>query len=81
MPSLVSMWNNFNLKSYDTRIMPIKRFSLHIQEKDELDLRPVFTEDGVTYVYIKVRKINQRRDAKLVSYSTIALKSFVRYWG
>jgi hypothetical protein len=81
MPSLVSMRNNFNLKSHDTRIMPIKRFSLHIQEKDELDLRPVFTEDGVTYVYIKVRKINQRRDAKLVSYSTIALKPFVRYWG
>lgn len=31
------------------------RFSLHIQENDETDLRPVFTEDGITYVYIKVR--------------------------
>jgi hypothetical protein len=75
------MWNNFNLKSYDTLIMLINRFSLHIQEKDEMDLRPVFTEDGVTYVYIKVRKINQRRGAKFVSYSTIALKAFARYWG
>lgn len=32
------------------------RFSLIIQEKDETDLRPVFTEDGITYVYIKVIK-------------------------
>lgn len=31
------------------------RFSLHIQEKDEMELRPVFTEDGITFVYIKVR--------------------------
>ena len=30
------------------------RFSLYIQEKDEMELRPVFTVDGVTYVYIKV---------------------------
>lgn len=29
------------------------RFSLHIQEKDEMELRPVFTEEGITYVYIK----------------------------
>jgi hypothetical protein len=27
---------------------------MHIQEKDEMDLRPVFTEDGITYIYIKV---------------------------
>ena len=32
----------------------LSRFSLHIQEKDEMDLRPVFTEEGITYVYIKV---------------------------
>jgi len=31
------------------------RFSLHIQEKDEMELRPVFTEDGITFVYIKVK--------------------------
>jgi AP-1 complex subunit mu len=30
------------------------KFSLHIGEKDEMDLRPVFTLDGVTYAYIKV---------------------------
>jgi hypothetical protein len=30
------------------------RFSLHIQEKDEMELRPVFTDEGITYVYIKV---------------------------
>jgi AP-1 complex subunit mu len=30
------------------------RFSLHIQEKEETELRPVFTEDGITYIYIKV---------------------------
>jgi AP-1 complex subunit mu len=31
-----------------------EKFSLHIQEKDEMELRPVFTIDGVTYAYIKV---------------------------
>jgi hypothetical protein len=29
------------------------RFSLYIQEKEEMELRPVFTEDGITFVYIK----------------------------
>lgn len=32
----------------------LTRFSMHIQEKDEMELRPVFTEDGITFVYIKV---------------------------
>lgn len=32
----------------------ICRFSLHIQEKEEMELRPVFTDEGITYVYIKV---------------------------
>ena len=31
-----------------------ERFSLYIQEKEELELRPVFTIDGVTFVYVKV---------------------------
>lgn len=34
-----------------------ERFSLHIQEKDEDELRPVFTEDGITYVYIKMNNL------------------------
>lgn len=34
-----------------------ERFSLHIQEKDEMELRPVFTEDGITFVYIKCNNI------------------------
>ena len=34
-----------------------ERFSLHIQEKEEMELRPVFTEDGVTYVYIKCNNV------------------------
>lgn len=34
-----------------------ERFSLHIQEKDEMDLRPVFTDEGVTYVYIKCNNL------------------------
>jgi AP-1 complex subunit mu len=33
------------------------KFSLHIQENDETDLRPVFTEDGITYVYIKCNNV------------------------
>ena len=30
------------------------RFALYIQEKEESELRPVFTDEGVTFVYIKV---------------------------
>jgi AP-1 complex subunit mu len=33
------------------------KFSLHIGEKDEMDLRPVFTLDGVTYAYIKCNNL------------------------
>lgn len=33
------------------------RFSLHIQENDENDLRPVFTLDGITYIYIKCNNV------------------------
>ena len=35
----------------------IDRFSLHIQENDEADLRPVFTVDGITYIYIKCSNV------------------------
>jgi hypothetical protein len=31
-----------------------ERFSLYVQEKDEVEMRPVFTIDGLTFVYIKV---------------------------
>jgi len=34
-----------------------ERFSLQIQEKDEMELRPVFTEDGITFVYIKCNNL------------------------
>lgn len=30
---------------------------MHIQEKDEMELRPVFTEDGITYIYIKCNNL------------------------
>ena len=35
----------------------VEKFSLHIQEKDEMELLPVFTEDGITYVYIKCNNL------------------------
>ena len=35
-------------------ILLLYRFAQHIQEKEEMELRPVFTLDGITYVYIKV---------------------------
>jgi AP-1 complex subunit mu len=34
-----------------------EKFSFHIQEKDEMELRPVFTLDGVTYAYIKCNNL------------------------
>eukprot|EP01038_Epipyxis_sp_PR26KG_P010148 gene10148-13651_t len=33
------------------------RFSLYIQEKDEMELRPVFTDEGITFVYIKCNNL------------------------
>lgn len=30
-----------------------EKFALTIQEREESELRPVFTEDGITYIYIK----------------------------
>lgn len=30
------------------------RFAMYIQERDEMELRPVFTDEGITFVYIKV---------------------------
>lgn len=33
------------------------KFSMHIQEKDEMELRPVFVLDGVTYAYIKCNNL------------------------
>ena len=54
------------------------RFNQKIQESDEAELKPVFTMDGVTYVYIKVisaqiiphrsfRKIRRGRSAQIPS--------------
>jgi AP-1 complex subunit mu len=34
-----------------------ERFALHIQERDENELRPVFTEEGITFVYIKCNNL------------------------
>lgn len=34
---------------------PRPRFSQKIMESDESDLKPIFTDDGITYVYVKVR--------------------------
>jgi hypothetical protein len=35
----------------------MQRFSTYIQERDEMELRPVFTIEGITFVYIKVMHI------------------------
>lgn len=34
-----------------------ERFSLYIQEKEEIELRPVFTIDGVTFLYVKCNNL------------------------
>mmetsp|Transcript_11570 Transcript_11570/g.25721 ORF Transcript_11570/g.25721 Transcript_11570/m.25721 type:complete len:425 (-) Transcript_11570:219-1493(-) len=41
----------------DIPMSVVEKFSLHIQEKDEMELRPVFTEDGTTFVYIKCNNL------------------------
>lgn len=33
------------------------RFSMYVQEKDEVEMRPVFSIDGLTFVYIKCNNI------------------------
>lgn len=37
----------------DVPISASERFAQYIQEKDEMDQRPIFTENGFTYAYIK----------------------------
>eukprot|EP01041_Mallomonas_annulata_P012490 gene12490-26293_t len=40
----------------DIPMMVSERFSQYIQERDEIEHRPVFTDEGITFVYIKVFK-------------------------
>lgn len=41
----------------DIPLSASERFAQHIQEKEEMELRPVFTLEGITYVYIKCNNI------------------------
>jgi len=41
----------------DIPMSVVDRFSLHIQEKEEMELRPVYTEEGITYIYIKCNNL------------------------
>jgi len=34
-----------------------ERFAIYIQERDEMELRPVFTDEGITFVYIKCNNL------------------------
>ena len=34
-----------------------EKFAMYIQEKDEMELRPVFTDEGITYIYIKCNNL------------------------
>ena len=38
----------------DIPMTSVEKFTTYMQEKEELEQRPVFTEDGFTFVYIKV---------------------------
>jgi len=38
-------------------MMVSERFSQYIQEKDEIEHRPVFTDEGITFVYIKCNNL------------------------
>ena len=42
-------------RSLSSIVIPLVRFAQYIQEKDEMDQRPIFTDDGFTFAYIKVR--------------------------
>lgn len=41
----------------DVPISVIEKFALRIQEQDENEEKPVYTENGVTYVYIKYNNL------------------------
>mmetsp|Transcript_5406 Transcript_5406/g.5561 ORF Transcript_5406/g.5561 Transcript_5406/m.5561 type:complete len:427 (+) Transcript_5406:134-1414(+) len=41
----------------DIPMMVSERFSQYIQEKDEIEHRPVFTDEGITFVYIKCNNL------------------------
>ena len=41
----------------DVPISSTERFAMRIQEEDEQDMKPVFSDQGVTYVYIKYNNL------------------------
>ena len=41
----------------DVPMSVVEKFSLHIQETDDLLLRPVYTEEGITFVYVKCNNL------------------------
>ena len=41
----------------DIPMSVVEKFSLHVQETDELELRPVYTSDGITFVYVKCNNL------------------------
>ena len=41
----------------DIPMSVVEKFSLYVQETDELELRPVYTLDGITFVYVKCNNL------------------------
>lgn len=61
----------------DVPLNVAERFSLYVQEKDEMEMRPVFSIDGLTFVYIKCNNIILMSVTK--KNSNIALLLFFLY--
>mmetsp|Transcript_22537 Transcript_22537/g.27581 ORF Transcript_22537/g.27581 Transcript_22537/m.27581 type:complete len:96 (+) Transcript_22537:189-476(+) len=41
----------------DVPISCIEKFANRIQEEDETDSKPIYTENGITYIYIKYNNL------------------------
>jgi AP-1 complex subunit mu len=45
----------------DVKLASVDRFVSHILEEDEVNIKPVFEDDGVSFIYIKHEDIYRMR--------------------
>lgn len=53
----------------DVPLSCAERFISRIMEKEELDVKPITEEDGVTYIYIKPNNIYREHESDIYYYS------------
>jgi hypothetical protein len=61
----------------DVKLSSVDRFVSHILEEDEVNVKPVFEDDGVSFIYIKHEDIYCM--LSFYSYTKYSLKQYLPY--